>query len=236
MGTESSRNWLRVVGAVLLLGLGMGSTHAVADEVAVLLASRTSQVMMTPRDPLAFMGELDYVLPRPVVVMSRRDAVAQELLHYSRTMSEKDALRTARALCDEAGALGWDPFMYVAVIHVESSYNHLAVSPVGAEGLMQLMPFTAEWMAEQIELEFAQGNSFDPVINVRLGTHYLEHLRTRFDRMDLVLTAYNRGPTATRYILAHNKGLPRNVRDFYATKVLEKYSVLRSKYRHLPLG
>ena len=60
--------------------------------------------------------------------------------------------RTAQALCEEADELGYDPLMFLALIHVESNYNHLAISYVGAEGLMQLMPPTAEWTAERYGL------------------------------------------------------------------------------------
>ena len=237
LNTRSANSpwWLRAAYPVILLGIALGATGgAVADEFSGLFRLESHQVLSAPRDPVVFMEDLDLVLPRPVVILERQDAVARELLRYTRTMSETDALRVAQTLCEEADELGWDPFMYVAVIHVESYYNHLAVSPVGAEGLMQLMPYTAEWMADELDLAWPEGHSFDPVLNVRLGTRYLAHLQTRYFRnMDLILTAYNRGPSATRFIVGHNGGLPRDIRDFYATKVLDKYRELTAKYGHL---
>jgi hypothetical protein len=237
------RWWLPVVGVLLSalglgLGLGLGVAHrALADEVAGLFHLNSPQVLTTPRDPVAFMNELEPVLPRPMVVMNRQDAIASELLHFTRTMSEQDVLRVAKALCEEGDELGWDPLMYLAVIHVESNYDHLAVSPVGAEGLMQLMPATAEWMAEQLDdVDWPENHSFDPVLNVRLGARYLAHLQDSLKRMDLVLTAYNRGPRATRYLVARYGELPQDIRDFYATKVIERYRFLRNKYGNLPLG
>ena len=78
-------------------------------------------------------------------------------------------------------------------------------------------------------------HSFDPVLNVRLGSRYLALLLEDFGgRMDYAFTAYNRGPSATRYILRKYGRLPRDIRDFYATKVLNKYRSLRQTFGHLP--
>ncbi|MEE8410676.1 MAG: lytic transglycosylase domain-containing protein, partial [Myxococcota bacterium] len=228
---------LRLLLGVLLFGFAVGSTpRALAEDVAGVLQLREVAVLTTPRDPADFMNDLDVVLPRPMVVLTREDAVARELLKYTRTMSEQDALRTAHALCKEGRNLGWDPLLFVAVIHIESYYDHLAVSPVGAEGLMQLMPPTAEWMAERADLSWPDSHSFDPVLNVRLGTNYLAHLNTQFRKLDQILTAYNRGPRATRYIISAHGELPEEIRDFYATKVLERYRTLHAAYGHLPIS
>ena len=53
-------------------------------------------------------------------------------------------------------------------------------------------------------------------------------------RMELALTAYNRGPRATRHIKRKYGKLPPEIRDFYATKVLDKYREFRRSYGHLP--
>lgn len=203
----------------------------------VVNAFRGSQVatFSTPRDPDQFMEDNAPVLPPPVVLLTREDAVAQELLANSRTLSEAQALSTAQALCEEARHLHYDPLLFLAVIHIESFYNHLALSPVGAEGLMQLMPGTAEYMADRGKMPWPDRHSFDPVINVRLGVRYLGELNKEFKgRMDHALTAYNRGPHTTHYILQHHGELPEAIRDFYATKVLDRYGSLKAAYGHLP--
>jgi soluble lytic murein transglycosylase-like protein len=219
-----------------LVGFFGTAARAVADNV-VALHHGTVTSLTSSRDPDVFLQDMAPVLPPPVVLLTREDAVAQEMLANSPTLSQGQALRTAQALCDEARQLGYDPLLFLAVIHIESYYNHLAISPVGAEGLMQLMPGTAEFMAERGKMPWPDNHTFDPVLNVRLGVRYLVELHREFHgRMDHALTAYNRGPHATKYILTNYGELPDSVRDFYATKVLDRYHTLVAAYGHLPLS
>ena len=116
---------------------------------------------------------------------------------------------------------------------VESSYNHLALSPVGAEGLMQLMPATAAGIAPE---SMRRCHIFEPAANVRVGARYLAQLGRMFphDRI-AALTAYNRGPEATRRILrSHHHRIPRAVAATYATRVLARYAALHRAYGALP--
>jgi len=81
---------------------------------------------------------------------------------------------------------GVDPRFIHAVIQQESRYNAKAVSPVGAQGLMQMMPATAE--------RFGLKDPFDPSANVEAGTKYLKWLLDRFDGdVSLALAGYNAG-------------------------------------------
>lgn len=94
-----------------------------------------------------------------------------------------------------AKARGLDPWLVAAVVRVESNYSTVAVSSKGAMGLMQLLPETAAWVAEQVQLGgFFPDLLHDPETNVMLGTWYLGQLMESFGgRETLALAAYNAG-------------------------------------------
>ena len=88
-----------------------------------------------------------------------------------------------------ANEFGVDEAVVRAIIHAESAFNPNALSRVGAQGLMQLMPATAK--------RFGVGNAFEPSQNIRGGVRYLAWLLKRF-KGDLTLAAagYNAGEGA----------------------------------------
>ncbi len=93
-----------------------------------------------------------------------------------------------RLVEQSARAHNIDPLLVESVMQVESNYNHYAVSPKGAEGLMQLMPQTARTLGVS--------NSFDPAQNIEAGVKYLEYLRRIYSDDRLAIAAYNAGPKA----------------------------------------
>lgn len=118
--------------------------------------------------------------------------------------------------------------LVLAVIQVESSGNNFAVSPVGAMGLMQLMPTTAEDVAGRIGTRWeGPPTLFDPVSNVRLGVRYLRELIDRYDSVPTALAAYNWGPTRVAEALRRGEPVP----VVYAQRVLAVYA----KARHATL-
>jgi len=101
-----------------------------------------------------------------------------------------------------------------AVIAVESNYNPHALSPKGAQGLMQLMPATAR--------RFGVVNSFDPRVNILAGSHYLRWLMDFFQQdLELTVAAYNAGEMA---IIQAGRKIPKFTEtEKYVPKVLALY-------------
>lgn len=88
-----------------------------------------------------------------------------------------------------------DPYLVASVIKVESNFSPEVVSSKGAVGLMQLMPTTAQWVAEKIAMEGVTPEHLkNPDLNIRIGTWYLSSLMKEFHGdLTLVLAAYNGG-------------------------------------------
>ena len=135
---------------------------------------------------------------RAVAVSAVLLAVLCVLAYYLNILAEK---RTYRLLYPDlvmemSAEYQVDPYLVAAVIHCESSNNKQAVSPVGAMGLMQIMPDTGGWIAEKLEIEgFTQEQLFDPETNIRFGCWYLDYLSKKFGgNRTSVLAAYNGGP------------------------------------------
>lgn len=125
--------------------------------------------------------------------------VAGHLRDNARSLSAEEVERTARVLVREARKRGFEPGLVLAVIEIESRFDAFAVSPVGAIGLMQLMPETAAYLAERNGVDWQGPRTlFDPAANVMLGVAYLEELRDHFEELSTALAAYNYGPSAIR--------------------------------------
>lgn len=110
-----------------------------------------------------------------------------------------------------------DDELIKAVIHVESSSKVNAMSPKGAQGLMQLMPATAR--------RFGVTNSYDPAQNIEGGAKYLRELLNLFNNdISLALAAYNAGEQA---VLRFGKRVPPfKETQAYVPKVINLYSTL----------
>ncbi len=87
-----------------------------------------------------------------------------------------------------------DPYLVFAIIRAESKYQTTAKSHVGARGLMQIMPETAEWIAQQNNIEeFNLEDLHDPEINIQFGSWYIANLMQEYKELPLVIAAYNAG-------------------------------------------
>ena len=117
-----------------------------------------------------------------------------------------------------SGKYNVDAALIKAIIKTESNFDHRAVSPRGAQGLMQLMPQTA--YALQVE------DSFHPDNNIEGGTRYLRYLLDLFeDNLPLALAAYNAGENA---VIKHNNNIPPyKETEAYVQRVLDHLNSYR---------
>jgi len=121
-------------------------------------------------------------------------------------------------LINSATTNGVDPLLLYSIMHQESSFKSRAISPKGARGLMQLMPFTA--------MRYGVTNIFDPRQNIEGGARYVRFLLDRFDGdISLVLAGYNAGEGAVEKYGWHIP--PYSETQEYVRRISRRYAVLR---------
>ena len=139
-------------------------------------------------------------------------SLAPRGLHHARRREPPPETRFDSIILTAARQQAVEPALVKAVIAAESNFDPYAVSKKGAQGLMQLMPQTAEALGVR--------DVFEPRENVGGGTRYLRLMLDRYGDVSRALAAYNAGPTAVdRY-----RGIPpyRETRD-YVARVLTYY-------------
>jgi transglycosylase-like protein with SLT domain len=133
--------------------------------------------------PTAEIDHFEAVPDEPITLLNTQPSQkpVQRAQPVQRPIDLNEVIRTA------SGTYRLDPDLVNSVIRAESGFNVRAVSPKGAQGLMQLMPGTASQLGVR--------NTFDPQANVEGGTRYLRELLERYN-FDLIkaLAAYNAGP------------------------------------------
>ena len=115
-----------------------------------------------------------------------------------------------------AGLYGKEPELVLAIIAIESRFDANAVSPVGAVGLMQVMP---QW----VKVLGISGSLKDPEVSIKYGIQVLGFYVEMYKDIEMALTAYNRGPGPVDAALMRGRD-PKNT---YAPQVIKVYERLK---------
>ena len=116
-----------------------------------------------------------------------------------------------------------DPLFVVALIENESKFNPKALGQFGEEGLMQIKPSTATWIAKKYHLATGKQYSlYNPTHNIKFGVAYLDYLRTKYHRSGkFYIEAYNLGPQRMNEFMKRHE-----VRSTYHHQVRSHYLAL----------
>lgn len=202
------------VGAVLILlllfpcpTLAGGPVDTTASDGSLVLDARDGRPGRASRDSLALLLNKEI----EVFILRHQTRVWPRVSASGPRMAKPEV----EALIHKYGNMyGVDPSLVRAVMRHESGFNPQAVSPKGAQGLMQLMPGTADLMGVS--------NPFDPEQNIAGGVGYLRHCLDRFNNdVTLALAAYNAGPDR----VARTGGVPAIPEtQSYVKNVMETYT------------
>lgn len=123
-----------------------------------------------------------------------------------------------------------DPVIVLSLMRQESSFNPAARSPVGARGLMQLMPSTARKLKKRVKRK----QLHDPKINIELGTKYVKQLMKKYeDNIVFTLAAYNAGASRVRYWREHYFNEKSMLKDIENIPFEETRNYVKLIYRNI---
>ena len=130
-------------------------------------------------------------------------------------IGDAEAWKVSDVILEQSAKHNLDPILIAALIEVESGFQSAAISPMGARGIMQIMPEVGKAIAREIGLREDSGyDAFrpehldDPVLNIKFGIYYLYDLKKSFRSLNLALVAYNVGPTEMRNRLDNDIEVP----------------------------
>jgi len=138
-----------------------------------------------------------------------------------------------------------DPLLLLSVMKQESAFDQRAVSHSGAQGLLQMIPPTAQEVAQDLQTKLGdpKNDMFDPLINIRFCAWYLAKLIKKYDgSVPLALAAYNAGPKRISVFMNSKNGplkdtwvdeLPWAETSYYVKSILKNYLMYRVLYTGL---
>jgi soluble lytic murein transglycosylase-like protein len=208
---------LLILGALLFASGRPDVRHAVESEALNWLQARQEARLQAsaPVDPEPDLGEPDAILratasdPKD---LSRAQASVALWLSRRYHVAPEPVSRLVQEAWNVGALVDLDPTLILAVMAVESSFNPFAQSPVGAQGLMQVMTKVHD---DKYEAFGGSHAAFDPVTNLRVGVQVLKECIARSGGLEAGLRAY---------VGAANSGEDGG----YAAKVLAQQGILRS--------
>lgn len=124
----------------------------------------------------------------------RNDRLAREAAEREAELLRRYPMNYTEQIRRYAADNDIDPAYVASVVLAESSYDLYATSSVGAQGLMQIMPETGEWIAGKFGETYVDNSLYDPDTNLRYGCWYLGFLMDRYGGdMRCASTAYHSG-------------------------------------------
>jgi soluble lytic murein transglycosylase-like protein len=170
---------------------------------------------------------LSFHLPSFTPGFDSRKQNIQEILsvleRYQTGLANVRKEELAEVIYEEAIRYNHDPKFILAVIAIESEFHNWSVSEKGAKGLMQIMPYVAQSIAQEMGIEWSGDRTlFNPFLNIRMGIYYLSRLILDFRDLRVAMTAYNYGPTYVKGLIESKQQIPVS----YYRKILTVYQNL----------
>lgn len=159
-------------------------------------------------------GSVPFYSPETI----QADLLEQMITRFNPKLKVNEKEMIINSIIAESRKTDFDPLLIASIIAAESSFRPKAVSPCEARGLMQITDCVSQIMKIS--------NPFDIRQNIYAGTRYLKDLNRQFKQFELILAAYNAGPTR----VARLGRIPR-IRETinYVKRVTDFYQKIRDQ-------
>lgn len=216
---------LTFVGQLALLGLMLLATLFVSQRLTAMesalhtdhreVEATRQQVEALATQSQALKAEVTN-LRMTMASLTEEDVLFLKVLLLKPNIDQALASTIASETHRQASLVKRDPNLVLALMAVESDFNPKATSPVGAAGLMQVMPHWKRVLG-------INGDLYDIGTNIRYGLQVLGVYQEMYQDLETALTAYNRGPGPVDNAMVKGK----DYRNGYAAKVLGVYERLK---------
>jgi hypothetical protein len=222
-GTKLWLSELLAVVCVALLVSGLTAVGVVIGRAQLRSMQLGRQIAALKADRVGMQLELEQLGEQDILVSALRKFVGTRV-------PEQTIFTLVHLVYKNSRQYGYDPMLVLAVIHVESVFEPLALGRYrsgavsGAVGLMQIKYETALEVARDLDIVIrSPSDLLKPEINMVLGIAYLTRMISMFNDLKLGILAYNQGPGTIRKTLSENGPLSTQ----YYQKVLLSYYRLR---------
>ncbi len=174
--------------------------------------------------PLGSLMQVESMIIEPAKVGVKQSEIHNAINFLAKPLNKYEKEIVTSAVYKYSELFGHDPYLVLAIIQTESNFRKGVISKKGAVGLMQLRPFVAKGLANELNLDpnLVAQSLTDLETNVLIGTHYLSKLKRRFGNLRMALEAYNLGPTRLKRRIDRGDYLLNK----YSKKVLTRWKVI----------
>jgi len=212
--------------SVTLDKTGLFISKPIALLLVLIYLLQSTLLVFLIKDKYELHRIIDYQRKR-LTEMEEKLKIFQVIEDFQIGFSEEEKHQLAGVIFDECQKYNYDPMLIMAVIMTESTFKKGQVSSKGARGVMQLMPFIGEDLAQRAGMDWQNPDQlFDPVTNIQLGTLHLFEQILKFKDVRKGIIAYNYGETRVRGDIRKNKPLPKD----YFRRIWENYNMLKETY------
>jgi soluble lytic murein transglycosylase-like protein len=183
---------------------------------------------------LIFLIKDKFDLERQIAFQQKRITELEERLQIFKAIedfqigfSDEEVGQLSDVVYTESRRYHYDPMFVLAIIITESSFRKGQVSPKGARGLMQMIPYVGEDVAMRAGVDWeGMQTLFEPQSNIKLGTLHLFEQILKFGDVQQAIVAYNMGETRLRGLIRQNLPMPKQ----YLKRVMDNYKMLKETY------